>query len=66
MAKLWKSGAETLDGGWYVEGMVGPVLADVGRGFGKLPEATDAERSAERFGRGRSWRGWSDDGVVNK
>ena len=30
-----------------------PMWGDIGRGFGKLPEATDAEREAERFDRGR-------------
>jgi len=29
------------------------MWGDVGRGFGKLPEATDAERMAEEFDRGR-------------
>lgn len=63
MAKLWKSSAETLNTAWYVECVVGPVLADVGRGIGKLPEATDAERLAEQFGRGRSGRAWSEGGA---
>lgn len=30
-----------------------PMFGDIGRGFGKLPEATDAERLAEQFDRGR-------------
>lgn len=38
MAKLWKSSAETLDGR--------------GGGGGKLPEATAAEKLAERFDKG--------------
>ena len=29
-----------------------PMFGDTGRGFGKLPEATDAERLAEAFDRG--------------
>ena len=31
------------------------MFGDIGRGFGKLPEATEAERMAEAFDRGREW-----------
>ena len=49
-------GADTIDyyrRSFEVKPKERPMWGDVGRGFGKLPEATEEEREWERFDRGR-------------